>query len=250
MKKNVLNPTIPFLSAAELLDVASNLDAIHGRTLKVIDRLQRDVDARKQAAANRWKDVTSHGLQPSDRQRIEAEEVRVAVLTIRQNALKELDGIMAEAGAAHARAVSQRDFYDSPVKTLNRVTLGSPKRSEYMRQVEGIGPAELAHLGQFAVSTRNSELAAAIVSRLDTMEARSRPFGAVELATALGLDEHRKGSEAIKIADARLQSIVIAIRAWKAGTSNPLNTVALALRNKELDPEVLRQLEEAEDAAG
>jgi hypothetical protein len=245
---NALNPALPFLDASALIERASNLDSIHTRTLMAIDRLQRDVDAQKRAAADRWKSTASLGLNPSDRVRIEAEEVRVGVLTIRQNAQKELDALMKEAGAAHADAVAQRDFYDSPVKTLNRLTLGSPRRTEYMRQVESVGTAELAHLAQFAVSTKNRDLAAAIVTRLDGMRSGERPFNAATLATAMQLDEHRKAAEAIKIADARLQSIVVAIRAWKAGTSNPLNTVQLALRNRELDPEVLKQLE-ADDAA-
>lgn len=245
---NTFNTALPFLNASELLDVASNLDAIHTRTLKVIDRLQKDVDTRKAAVANRWKDTASYGLSLGDKARIEAEEVRVAIITIRQNAEKELDGIFKEAGVAHAQAISQRTFYDSPVKTLNRITLGDPKRSEYLRQIESVGPAELTHLAQFAVSTNNTALAAAIVTRLDSVKTGSRPFSAVTLATSMQLEEHRKGAEAIKIADVRLQGIVIAIRTWKASTSNPINTVALAMRNRTLDPEVLKQLE-ADDAA-
>lgn len=242
---NVLNPALPFLDASALVERASNLDAIHSRTLKVVERLQKDVDTRKREIANRWKSTAISGM---DRQRIEAEEVRVAVLTIRQNAEKELDAILKETGAAHAQVEAQRDFYDSPVKTLNRMTLGDAKRSEYMRQLDNVGPAELTHLAQFAVSSRNPALAAAIVSRLDTMQSTSRPFGSVALANAMQLDEHRKAVEAIKIADARLQAIVVAIRTWKAGTGNPLNTVQLALRNRQLDPELMKQLE-ADDAS-
>lgn len=168
--------------------------------------------------------------------------MRVAVLDIRKNAEKELDALFKEAGAAYNQAASQRPFYDSPVKTLNRVTLGDPKRSEYMRQIESIGSAELAHLGQFAVSTGNRALAAAIVSRLDTMPAGSRPFGAVTLASAIRLEDHTKASEAIKIAEVRFQAVVIAIRTWKNGKANPLNSVSLALQTRTLDEKLLREL--------
>ena len=239
---NALNPSLPFLDASALVASASALDAIHTRTLKTIDRLQKDVDARKAAAAARWKG-TGDLMSASDRQRIEAREVNAAIIEIRRTAEKELDGILKEAGAAHAAAVSQRPFYDSPVKTLNRVTLGEPKRSEYARQLEHAGPAEVAHLGQFAVSSNNAALAAAIVSHLDAMPAKDRPFNGVQLAEAMRIDEHRKGHEAIKIADARLQAIVVAIRAWKAGTANPLNTVQLALRERTLDESLLSSLE-------
>lgn len=245
MSPNTLDLNLPFLDASELLGLASNLDAIYSRTLKAIERLNKDVAARKSEIANRWK--TAH-LDPMQKRTIEAQEIMVAIRTIRQNAEKELDALLKDAGAAHSRAVAQRGFYDSPVKTLNRITLGDPKRSEYARQLETVGTAELAHLGQFAVSTGNKSLAAAIVSRLDTVPTGSRPFGSVALANAMRVDEHVKGSEAIKIADQRLQGILVAIRAWQSERSNPLNTVSLALRERNLDDNVLREME-ASDAA-
>ena len=242
MSDNALNPNLKFLNASQLVEAASMLDAIHARTLKTIDRLQADVAGRKSAAAARWAGAGDL-MSPQDRQRIEANEVNGAIIEIKRAAEKDLDAILKESGAAHAPAVACREFYDSPVKTLNRVTLGDPKRSEYMRQVESVGPAELHHLGQYALSTSNLNLAAAVISRLDVMPASSRPFGAAALAEALDLDEHRKGNQAIKIADARLQGILVAIRAWKAGTSNPLSTVSLALRERELDIATLDALE-------
>lgn len=244
---NALNPSLRFLDASQLLSAASSLDAIHARTIKTIERLQRDVDARKTAAASRWKG-TAGVVSESDRRRLEEGEVRAAIIEIKRAAEKELDAILKEAGAAHVAAVSQRPFYDSPVKTLNRVTLGDARRGEYLRQLEHVGPAELAHLGQFAVSTANLALAAAVVSRLDSMPAGSRPFSAVQLAQALGIEEHTKGSEAIKIADARLQAILVAIRAWKAGSSNPLDAVHLALRERTLDAGLLEAMEADDDA--
>ena len=221
---------------------------MHTRTLKTIERLQKDVAARKLQAANRW-NGSAHLMSEQDRKRIEANEVHGAIVEIQRAAEKDLDALLKEAGASSEKAISQRRFYDSPVKTLNRLTLGDPKRSEYMRQVESIGPAELTHLAQFAVSTGNLPLAAAIVSRLDVMAVKDRPFTPVELAAAMRMEEHLKGNEAIKIVDVRLQSILVAIRAWKSGKSNPLNTVDLALRNKEIDASILDKLEDDNEAS-
>lgn len=242
---NPLDPSLPYLTGAQLVEQAALLDSLHSRTVKAIERLQRDVDARKAAIANRWKDAP---LDSMHKRQVEAQEIRVAILDIRKNSERELDGLLKEAGAAHARAISQRGFYDSPVKVLNRLTLGDPKRSEYAAQVEGVGPAELAHLAQFAVSTRNLPLAAAIVSRLDRMPSGQRPVSAAGLASAMQIEEHRKAVEALKIADARLQAVLVAIRAWKSGKANPLSTVALGLKARTLDASVLDKLE-AEDAA-
>lgn len=243
---DVLNPNLKFLNGSQMIEAAAALDSVHTRVLKVIERLQKDVDARKRAIAARWSGAASFGLQPQDVQRIKTTEVNAAILEIQRASEKELDALLKEAGASHSAIVACREFYDSPVKTLNRLTLGDAKRTEYMGQVQSIGLAELSHLGQFSVSTGNAALAAAIVSRLDVMPSKDRPFGAVALAEAMGLDEHRKGAESLKIADVRLQSILIAIRSWKAGKDNPVNTVALALRNRELDAATLAELEAAD----
>ena len=243
---NSLNPDLPFLNASELLSVASGIDALHSRTIKAIERLQRDVDAQKSAIANRWKTAA---IGASDKRRIEAEEIRVATLTIRKNSENELDGLLKEAGIAHTRAVGQRGFYGSPVMTLNRVSLGDARRSSYQDQVAGIGPAEAMHLGQWAVSTGNLALAAALVAKVDAMPAGNRPYSGVALAEAMRLDEHRKAAEAIKIVEMRFQGIVIAIRAWKASRSNPLHAVGLSLMGRTLDSAVLKDMEAADGPA-
>jgi hypothetical protein len=247
---DALNPDLKFLNGSQMVEAAATLDAVHTKTLKVIERLQKDVDARKRAIAARWQGTGSFGLQPADVQRASNAEANAAVMEIRRNAEKELDALLKEAGAAHSAAVGCRGFYDSPVKTLNRLTLGDAKRGEYMRQVESVGPAELQHLGQLAVSTGNLPLAAALVTRLDVMPASSRPFGAVALAEAMRIEEHRRGVESLRIADVRLQSILVAIRTWKAGRDNPLSTVQLALRNRELDTALLDEMEADNARAG
>ena len=238
---NALNSALPFLNASQMIEQASALDAIYNRTVKAIARLQKDVDTAKAAVASRWSGTNvSHAI----RSQAEAEDARMAVMGIREKAEKELDGLMKEAGAAHNSIITQRPFYSSPVLTLNRLTLGSAKRSEYARQIASAGTAELAHLAQYAVSINDKDLAAAIVSHLDGLTTSQRPFNAVELAQAMGLEEHKKGSEALKIADVRLKAILVAIRAWKADKANPFNTVAMALDKRTLDADVLKEVED------
>lgn len=231
-----LNQVSPLLSPQQIGELASNLDAIHTRAIKAIQRLQSDIDARKAEIANRWK---SAGIDAADKARFAQSETVAAVRQIKDNSAKELDKLLKDAGAPHAQLVSQREFYSSPAKVLARAALGDPKRTEYINQLAYAGPAELGHMAQVAVATQNVALAAAVLSLLDRMPSKDRPFGPVELASAMKLDDYLKVQEYIKLGDARLQGILVAIRTWNQGKSNPLNTVQLALREQAIDRDLI-----------
>lgn len=231
-----LNQVSPLLSPQQIGELASNLDAIYTRAVKAIQRLQADIDARKAEIASRWK---SAGIDAADKARFAQSETVAAVRQIKDNSVKELDKLLKDAGAPHAQLVSQRDFYSSPAKVLSRAALGDPKRTEYINQLAYAGPAELGHMAQVAVATQNVPLAAAVLSLLDRMPSKDRPFGPVELASAMKLDDYLKVQEYIKLGDARLQGILVAIRTWNQGKSNPLNTVQLALREQQIDHDLI-----------
>ena len=226
----------PFLTPAQIGELASSLDGLHGRVLKAIERLQKDVDTRKQEIANRWKQT---GVGMVDRARFAEQETLAVVRDIKANAEKELDGYLKSAGAPHAQLIAQRQFYDSPAKVLSRAALGDPKRTEYLHQLAYAGPAELGHMAQVAVSSKNVPLAAAVLSLLDRMPSKDRPFGPVELASAMKLDDYLKVQEYIKLGDVRLQGILVAIRTWTAGKSNPLDTMQLAMRERGIDRDLI-----------
>lgn len=231
-----LNQVSPLLSPAQIAEAASNLDAIHTRAVKAIERLNKDVAAKKAEIANRWK---SAGIDAADKARFAQSETLAAIGIIKDNSRAELDKLLKDAGAPHAQLVSQRDFYSSPAKVLSRAALGDPKRTEYLQQLSFAGPAELGHMAQVAVATQNVPLAAAVLSLLDRMPSKDRPFGPAELANAMKLEDFEKVREYIKLGDARLQGILVAIRTWSQGKSNPINTVQLALRERAIDRSIL-----------
>ncbi len=239
-----LDPKIPFLSVQEIGDLTSSLDATHTRTIKAIERLQKDIDAQKAAIASRWKTAN---IGPDYKRDIQAQEVRAVIVTIRQNSEKELNDLFVEAGNSHRMIMEQRAFYDSPVKTLARAGLGDARRTDYLRQLRSAGAAEVAHMGQFAVSTRNVTLAAALLTVVDGFQTANRPFTAHHLADSFGHEDFVKVREYMKIAEHRFQGTVIAVRTWLAEKANPLHTVSLALMGRTLDQSVLDELE-ANDA--
>ena len=226
----------PLLTPAQIGELASSLDGLHGRVLKAIERLQKDIDTRKQEIANRWKQT---GVGMVDRARFAEQETLAVVRDIKANAEKELDGYLKSAGAPHAQLIAQRQFYDSPAKVLSRAALGDERRTAYLQQLAYAGPAELGHMAQVAVSSKNVPLAAAVLSLLDRMPSKDRPVGPAELAHAMRLDDFLKVQEYIKLGDVRLQGILVAIRTWSAGKSNPLDTVQLAMRERGIDRELI-----------
>lgn len=232
--------TTPLLSPAQIGEFASTLDALHTRILKAIERLQKDVDARKAEIANRWK---SAGIDAADKARFAKSETVAAVRQIKDNSRAELDRLFKEAGPSHAQLVAQRPYYDSPVKVLSRAALGDARRTAYLQQLAHAGPAELGHMAQVAVGTRNEALAAAVLSRLDAMPTKDRPVSPQALASAMQLDDYAKVREYIKLGDARLQGIVLAVRTWSQGKSNPLDAVSLALRERAIERGVLGELD-------
>lgn len=225
------------LSPQQIGELASNLDAIHTRVLKTIERLNKDVATKKTEIASRWKNAP--GVGAGELVRFAQNETLAAVRQIRDNSRAELDGLLKQAGVPHAQLIAQRQFYDSPAKVLARAALGDPKRTEYLQQLQHAGPAELGHMAQVAVGTRNVALASAVLSLIDRMPTKDRPVGPVELATAMKQDDFLKVQEYVKLGDARLQGILVAIRAWNSGKSNPLSSVQLAMREQDIDHDLI-----------
>lgn len=244
MSLKILNPELPYLTGGNMVEVAATLDALHTRTTKAIARIENDFNAQRLAVYSKWGiEPTRQGHGRTPQEQAATQELLIVLHKIRDNCDAELDGYLKEAGTLHARGVSQRDYWASPVMTLNRITLGSERRGAYLAQTKDAGPAEIAHLAQWSVSTRNLDLAAALVTRLDSMAVGDRPFGPVAVASALQLEEHRKGVEALKIIEARFQGVVIAIRSFKQGMWNPLNRVGLALAGRTLDEKMMKSFE-------
>ena len=233
----------PFLTVSEIGELASGLDSLHGRVLKTIERLQTDVDTRKAAIAERWK-LVDLNLTTAERNRFAEQETSAAIGQIKDAAADEVDAFYKQAGALYNPLVAQRLYYESPVKVLAREALGDERRSAYLQQLSLAGPAELAHFGQFAVGTKNKALGAAVLSRLDALPMKERPFTPNEFATAMELDAYIKAREYLKIGELRFQGLIVAIRTWKQGRSNPINTLSLALRSQQLDMNVLDSLED------
>lgn len=124
-------------------------------------------------------------------------------------------------------------LWASPVTVLSRAGLGTPERSAYLTQLEGSGVVELRNMAALATATKNKVLGAALVTIIDRMPARSRPFSSAELAERLCGEEWRQVDAAIREVREAARRSIMRNREYEAGKVRPLDRVKLALNKKE-----------------
>lgn len=133
----------------------------------------------------------------------------------------------------HDRVLTVRALYDSPAKMLAAYGIGTEERSRCTDQTANSGPTELNNLALVAANTGNKFLAVAILSRLDSMPAKSRGginFKRDDLAARVMGDDYAKAKEAITVSINRYQSAVVSNRAYERGENNPTAKIGAALR--------------------
>lgn len=134
-----------------------------------------------------------------------------------------------ELNAAAESLATTAQLWASPVTVLARSGLGTPERSAYQQQLDGSGIVEFKNAALLAVATNNKVLGAALVSILDRMPARSRPFSAQDLADKLVGAETRQVQDAITAVKLAAQRAINRNREWEAGKVRPLDRVKMAL---------------------
>lgn len=153
-------------------------------------------------------------------------ELKRSSLDSRTARLRNLDALRRDASDAQAH-------YASPVQMLARDSLGSERRSRLIQQLEHSGDAELASLAALAVSAKDRELGAVLVSRVQRIPYAARPFSPHELADFLVGDEHRAVQAAIMEVEEIAQRAILDDRAFETGRASPEGSVGIALRARE-----------------
>jgi hypothetical protein len=198
------------------------------RQVRLLDTLNGRVAKRRGEAERALADIPS--LQ-------RAGLVNRAVSTARAEVKRD----SADARTAHVREAGvianvvgrARQHYTSAVQMLVREGLGSERRSRLLGQIEHSGPTELASLAALAASTGDRELGAALVSRVNRMEASDRPFSPHALADALVGAEHRDITAAILEVERLAEEAAHADSAFESGRANPTRTIQAAILRRE-----------------
>ncbi len=219
----------PLLSTAEVISLAEVAARRAEKFGAMIDTLAGGIAAK---AAEVAKSLESAGYPRRDAEAAAAKAAYTARTTIMQNSDKERWDRIKELNAAAESLATVDLLFANPVVVLSRAGLGTPERTAFMHQIEGSGPAELRQLAAFAIATKNRVLGAALVSAIDRMPRKDRPFSAAELADHLCGDETRKVRAAIDVVKVSAQKALNLNREFSSGRSNPLDKISLALRQQ------------------
>jgi hypothetical protein len=119
--------------------------------------------------------------------------------------------------------------YQSPVQILMRSSIGSQKRTLIAGQIADAGPAELLSLAHLAAATGDQEMAAALVTRVSTLPAGSRPFNSQSLASALVGETYAEADLIFGEAEATILEALAAEKTFESGQVDALGKIKAAL---------------------
>lgn len=135
--------------------------------------------------------------------------------------------------AEHATFLLQ--MFASPAQALGRVALGDTRRTQIQLQLTGAGPVELESAAALAVTTRDVVMAAAIVTVVDRLPSKDRPFSVNEFATIMWGEQHidvvtklRTVLQAYKLAD-------IAEKEFRTSEVNNVSRLSALLDQREIE---------------
>ncbi|MCA3560686.1 MAG: hypothetical protein IOC82_06600 [Aestuariivirga sp.] len=218
----------PALSVAEVVSLAEFVARRAEKFGSVVSDLEAGVCAR---AAETAESLARAGFTPKD-QEAAAHKAAAQALTRVTNASSETRWeTLRELNAAADSLSTTSQLWASPVTVLARAGLGSPERTAYMQQLTGAASVELRQMAAFAAASNNKVLGAALVSIVDRMPAKSRPFSANELADTLVGKEVREMQDAIAAVRNAAQRAIVRNREFERGRVSPLDRVKLALNN-------------------
>ncbi|MES2846134.1 MAG: hypothetical protein V4747_13980 [Pseudomonadota bacterium] len=217
------------LSMAKVISLAEVVARRADKFTNLIDALESGVRSR---AAEGAESFARAGFTPKDQQIA----VSKAAATIRREvSVNSSDARWAqlkELNTAASNLATTAQLWASPVTVLARSGLGTPERTAFQQQLCRSGTVELKNAALLAIATNNNVLAAALVTIIDQMPARSRPFSAQALADKLVGEETRRVQSAIMSVRLAAQRAINRNREWESGKARTLDRLKLARNQK------------------
>jgi hypothetical protein len=227
-KKSPPTLTKPWRSVTDLKASLTRARELGAQNQKLIAEMNGRVESRRKEL-----DSTLSDLSTSQRLQVVGHAVGGLRAELKRSSLDARTARLRDLDAMRRDVSDARSHYASPVQMLARDNLGSERRSRLMQQVEHSGDAELASLAALAVSAKDRELGAVLVSRVQRIPHGSRPFSPPELADLLVGDEHRAVLAAIMEVEDIAQRAILEDRAFESGRPSAEGSIGLALRARD-----------------
>jgi hypothetical protein len=142
--------------------------------------------------------------------------------------------------ATHAEhAAFLMSLYASPAQALARVGLGEARRTNLQAQITGAGPVELESYAALAVTSGDVLLAAALVTVIDRMPSKERPFSVSEFAQLMWGKQHAEVVAQLKTAIQANKLAQMADAEFRTGEVSQVTKIAAMLDQRDLDKAVL-----------
>ncbi len=139
-----------------------------------------------------------------------------------------------------------RRAWTRPVDSLLRSTLGSERRATYTRNLERAGQTEIENAIQESVTTDNRELAAACLTRLDSIGKEGRKsvrFSKIDVAEVLAGADFLKAQEAFGLADLAIAQSELAEREIQGKPLSPGDKMRSGLMRHDLESKIGRKID-------
>ena len=230
-----LTPPIPFgntpaLATADVISLAEVAAKRAAKFAAMIDTLETGPAAR---AAEVGRSLSGVGMPRRDVEAAVAKAEVAARTEVQHNSSDARWQSIKELVASAESLGTMAQLWASPVVVLSRAGLGSDERTNFMRQIEGAGPVELTNIAVHAAATGNRVLGAALVSLIDRMPRKDRPFSAAELAEKLVGAETKAVQNAIAAVRNAAQRAIVRNREFEQRRVNPIDRVKMALNQKD-----------------
>ena len=142
---------------------------------------------------------------------------------------KERDDVLSALRKHENELQAFAELCTSPAQMLGRVGLGDPRRTQIQLQLQGAGPVELTTAAKEAVARRDLVAGAAIMTVVDRLPKKDRPFSPAEFADALMGAQHKALTAKLDAARERIAATRDLDRAFALGKSDPTSRIQRGL---------------------
>jgi hypothetical protein len=229
------------LSVEEVTRIAASAAELLKRFQARIDNLRAQVEARRAALDEEAAEIVRDSP-PENRaaaktfaKQTTASKFSKFLIGIRSNSYANRQELLKPLAALAEQATFLLGLFSSPAQALGRVALGEASRTQYQLQLTGAGPVELESAATLAIVTGNKPLAAAVVTVVDRMPAKDRPFSVNEFATIVWGEQHAEVVTKLKTAIHANKLALIADREFQTGEVNMVSKISALLDQRDID---------------